>query len=256
MQPDLKVTASIAKAVAEVLADELVLVRRDVGELQHLRDQVDELQRSITELVSRPTPPAGEQGQPGEKGEPGLLGPPGPPGEPGAKGDAGPAGPPGERGPMGDRGHDGAAGPAGEPGEAGETGREGATGPSGEKGDPGAPGREWRSAGTYEPGKAYSWGDVVKLDGGAFVATRDDPGRCPGEGWDLLVMRGAKGPRGERGDRGERGAPGPAAPRIVDWEIELGTYRAVPVMSDGTRGAPLPVLEFFDAYHAEVRGAA
>jgi len=224
--------------------------------LRPVQEKIAALEAALHELVSRPTPPAGEQGQPGEKGETGLSGPPGPPGEPGAKGDpgpAGPAGPAGERGPMGDRGHDGAAGAPGEPGKAGETGEVGATGPSGGKGDPGAPGREWRSAGTYEPRKAYSWGDVVKLDGGAFVATRDDPGACPGDGWDNLVQRGKSGPRGERG---ERGAPGPAAPRIVDWEIELGTYRAVPVMSDGSKGAPLPVLEFFDAYHAEVRGAA
>jgi hypothetical protein len=255
MQPDLKVTASIAKAVAEVLADELVLVRRDLSELQHLRGQVDELQRRITELVGRGPPLDGPPGPPGEKGDPGVPGEPGPPGESikGDKGEPGEPGRDGERGPTGDKGHAGEPGPPGEPGKAGEAGQDGATGPSGEKGDPGAPGREWRSAGLYGEKTAYAWGDVVTLDGNAFVALADDPGPCPGEGWHCFAKRGKPGAKGERG---ERGPAGPAAPRIVDWEIELGAYRAVPVMSDGTRGAPLPVLEFFDAYHAEVRGAA
>ena len=82
----------------------------------------------------------------------------------------------------------------------------------------------------------------------------DDPGPCPGEGWHCFDASAANpGLEAERGERGERG---PAAPRIVDWQLELDGYRAIPILSDGTRGAPLPVLPFFDQYHAEVRGAA
>ena len=109
LQPDLKATASIAKAVAEVLADELVLVRRDLAELGPLRGQLAELQRTVTELVGRGPPLDGPPGPPGEKGDPGVPGEPGPPGASikGEPGERGAPGGPGERGPVGDRGERG-----------------------------------------------------------------------------------------------------------------------------------------------------
>lgn len=50
--------------------------------------------------------------------------------------------------------------------------------------------------------------DVVARNGGSYVAMRDDPGPCPGEGWMLLTQPGKPGGRGERGEKGERGLPG------------------------------------------------
>lgn len=65
--------------------------------------------------------------------------------------------------------------------------------------------------------------DIVAFDGASFIARRDDPGLCPGDGWQLIAAYGARGekgllgPRGERGDMGECGEP---APRIVAWLID------------------------------------
>jgi len=239
-------TAAIARAVTQVLAEELTLLRRDLAEVH----------ASLANLERRSAPPAGDPGPPGEKGEPGLHGLPGPPGERGERGESGRDGRDGERGPQGDRGERGIDGSHGQPGPRGEIGEVGATGARGEMGTTGADGREWRWTGSHEPGKAYVRGDVVSVDGIGFDTTRDDPGDCPGDGWGNFSQRGKPGKPGTRGDRGERGPPGPPAPRIVDWEIELGTYRAIPILSDGSKGAPLPVLPLFDAYHAEVRGAS
>ncbi len=51
--------------------------------------------------------------------------------------------------------------------------------------------------------------DVVALNGGSFVALKDEPGVCPGDGWALLTSPGKRGERGEKGDKGLRGEPGP-----------------------------------------------
>jgi hypothetical protein len=50
----------------------------------------------------------------------------------------------------------------------------------------------------------------VALNGSSFVALKDRPGDCPGDGWQLLASAGK---RGERGLRGPIGDTGPAAPR-------------------------------------------
>ena len=59
--------------------------------------------------------------------------------------------------------------------------------------------------GTHEDGGEYRRLDVVALNGGSFVALRDAPGPCPGDGWQLLVARGKPGQavKGEKGDRGD-----------------------------------------------------
>jgi hypothetical protein len=62
--------------------------------------------------------------------------------------------------------------------------------------------------------EAYKYLDVVALNGDSFIARKDDPGDCPGPGWQLLV-KGQPGPRGEKGDKGEagpRGEPGVPGP--------------------------------------------
>src|SRR5262249_41492030 len=56
--------------------------------------------------------------------------------------------------------------------------------------------------GTYKPGKDYKYLDIVALNGGSFIARTDDPGECPGPGWQLLASRGKTGDKGLPGPRG------------------------------------------------------
>lgn len=188
------------------------------------------------------TGPQGEPGPPGES----IVGPQGEQGPPGES-IVGPAGPQGERGEPGEsiKGDPGERGPEGPPGKlpvarawtddvayegevrthAGalwqaqrDTGRE----PPHDDwlclaaaGERGADGRGFRACGTYAADGAYDGGDVVMLGGSSFVALRDDPGACPGDGWQLWASRGSRGQpgeKGERGDRGERGERGLAGP--------------------------------------------
>src|SRR6516164_7404415 len=96
-----------------------------------------------------------------------------------------------------------------------------------------------RIRGTHDPKGEYCANDMVAKDGGTFVARRNHPGPCPGDGWQLLAKQGS------RGVAGERGVPGRDAPRIVKWELDRGTYTATPIMSDGTKGPGLELRELF-----------
>lgn len=82
----------------------------------------------------------------------------------------------------------------------------------------GVDGKTFNIRGTWAAGQDYRGLDVVTLDGGAFVARRDDPGPCPGDGWQLIAMRGKPGRPGDKGDPGKgiKGDPGPA---VVGIEI-------------------------------------
>src|SRR5215831_6831707 len=79
--------------------------------------------------------------------------------------------------------------------------------------------------GTYDAYGTYNKLDIVASDGAAFVATRDDPGLCPGNGWQLVSRPGKPGRRGEngavgpRGERGEEGAPAVVL-KLVSSEID------------------------------------
>ena len=98
--------------------------------------------------------------------------------------------------------------------------------------------------------------DMVALNGGTFIAKTDDPGPCPGPGWQLLVSQGKSGPKGERGlagERGERGLTGTPAPMIIDWQIDRETYMAVPIMSDGRTAKALPLRGLFEQFQIEAR---
>lgn len=200
-----------------------------------------------------PMGPAGPQGPQGERGEPGPAGPQGERGEQGPAGLDGPAGPTGRDGADGAPGPQGERGPAGERGERGEAGmlplvgawedrvyraadvvaHAGAVYQAGRDTGKAPPHADWlcivpaakdgrdglsfNPRSTWSADETYTRLDVVALDGGAFVARRDDPGPCPGEGWMLMVQRGKPGrpgEKGDRGDRGERGAPGPAVASI------------------------------------------
>src|SRR5215470_13093928 len=51
-----------------------------------------------------------------------------------------------------------------------------------------------RVKGTYQAGTKYERGDMVALDGGSFVARKDNPGPCPGGGgWQLMARQGQRG---------------------------------------------------------------
>jgi hypothetical protein len=135
--------------------------------------------------------------------------------------------------------------------------------------------------GAFDVYEKYAQLDIVEFDGTSYVARRDDPGICPGDGWQALAARGKagdrgplglpgargepgppgkKGERGEPGPRGERGEPGPpgrrgergeATPTIVSWQIDRAHYRAVPTMSDGRAGATLDLRELFEQFQVE-----
>lgn len=85
----------------------------------------------------------------------------------------------------------------------------------GEAGVAGADAREHDYRGTYDPAAAYERLNVVALNGASFVAKKNDPGPCPGEGWQLVAAQGKRGQQGERGERGLRGDPGPAVLDLV-----------------------------------------
>jgi hypothetical protein len=101
-----------------------------------------------------------------------------------------------------------------------------------------------RVRGTYQSGISYSRGDMVALDGGSFIARKDNPGPCPSENWQLMARQGS---RGVAGPRGERGPPGAT---IVSWVVDRSTYRITPRLSDGSLGPPLELRELFEPSEA------
>jgi hypothetical protein len=106
---------------------------------------------------------------------------------------------------------------------------------------------EKRIRGTYDPNNKYDLGDVVARDGGSFMAKFTGPGPCPGPGWQLIAKQGA------RGIAGERGPAGKDAPRIVKWELNVASYTAVPIMSDGSRGPALELRAMFQQFLTEAK---
>jgi hypothetical protein len=106
--------------------------------------------------------------------------------------------------------------------------------------------------GTYNAEARYQLLDIVAQGGSSFIARKDEPGACRGSGWQLMASAGRPGrtgPIGQTGPRGEKGDKGDPGPVILDWEIDRASYRAVPIMSDGTLGPPLaprPLFEQFD----------
>ena len=97
-----------------------------------------------------------------------------------------------------------------------------------------------RVKGTYQAGGKYERGDMVALDGGTFVARKDNPGACPGAGWQLMARQGQ---RGIAGPEGKRGPPGNI---ITGWIVDRETYRITPRLSDGSLGCPLELRALFE----------
>jgi hypothetical protein len=121
------------------------------------------------------------------------------------------------------------------------------------------PGRDAKSLhvrGTYSADAKYQELDIVAHNGGSFIARKDNPGPCPGDGWQSLTMpgkRGGKGPPGARGEKGPKGDTGPSGPIIAAWVIDHVNYRARAVMSDGSDGGTLDLRGMFEQFHSETR---
>src|SRR5215472_3137496 len=108
--------------------------------------------------------------------------------------------------------------------------------------------------GTYDVHEKYKYLDVCMTNGSSFVALRDNPGLCPGDGWHLLASRGSRGNRGEEGARGVmglRGENGAAAPTIQSWCIDRRRYTATPIHADGTIGPTLELRPLFEQFVLE-----
>jgi hypothetical protein len=260
--------------------------------LQEALEEVLAIAAKIKDGADGAPGPAGERGEAGdqgERGEPGAMGPAGPAGASGEKGDQGPpgaAGPPGEAGSAGEQGPAGIPGPAGKDGapgtiEAALPYRDGEVHYRGQvvllggstwqaRADTARapPHEDWaclasagRDAatpvvrGTWRDGDAYAALDIVALNGGSFIARKDAPGPCPGEGWQLIASAGKPGKPGPKGDhgapgaRGERGPAGDPAPVILGWRIDREAYTAQPIMSDNSEAPPLELRALFEQFH-------
>ena len=213
--------------------------------------RVADLERRIeARLVEVKDGAPGERGSDGATGEQGPIGPQGERGLPGEQGPQGPAGPAGERGEKGDQGERGERGPEGSlpivrtwsdgihyegvvvshAGATWQASKDTGRAPPHDDwiclaraGADGIDGRSFTIRGTYDATASYAALDVVALNGASFAARRDDPGACPGDGWQLIAAQGKAGKPGERGiagpkgDKGERGLPGAS---VVALEID------------------------------------
>ena len=113
----------------------------------------------------------------------------------------------------------------------------------------GRDGRSLEVRGLFSDKETYKALDIVALNGGSFIAKTDNPGPCPGAGWQLIASQG------KRGDKGERGLQGiPGVPVVIQkWRLDRDNYIAVPVMSDGREGPPLELRSLFEQFHTEAR---
>jgi hypothetical protein len=236
----------------------------------------------------------GPQGEKGDAGEPGERGERGDPGEKGERGEDGKQGEKGETGEQGEQGTRGEQGERGEKGEAGQRGEKGEPGTLNAaqpfvdgavhyEGDVvlhlggtyqarcdtarAPPHDDWvciaakgrdapmpKIIGTYREGESYSFLNIVALGGSSFIARSDDPGPCPGEGWQLIASAGhagKQGPKGERGEAGQRGERGLPAPYLIGWTIDREAYTVKALMSDDTEWPALELRGLFEQFHDE-----
>jgi len=242
--------------------------------------------------------PQGARGEPGQPGTPGEVGPMGPQGAQGERGPQGARGEPGERGYKGEKGDKGETGAKGDQGLEGPPGLLPLIGEYEAKrvyyraqcvtfmgalyqaikdtGEPppdhdawrllAASGRDGvspRSRGTFDRAADYRELDIVMTNGSSFIAKHDQPGECPGEGWQCLALvgkrgdkgepgaKGAKGDRGEKGERGPAGVDGAPAREWVANRIERDTYTVFPILSDRSEGPPIELRPFFEQFESE-----
>lgn len=219
--------------------------RARLAELDARLASIAEVERRLAERMA--TLKDGRDGVDGAPGRDGEQGPPGPAGMPGKDGRDGRDGLDGAAGRDGTDGLDGAPGAPGRLPMARawrdavhyeadvvtyggglyqairDTGRE----PPHEDwiclaapGRDGAEGRSMVVRGTWTDGEAYHRLDVVALNGGAFVARRDDPGACPGDGWQMIAAQGKRGPNGEPGRQGVQGLQGKPGASVASLDVD------------------------------------
>jgi hypothetical protein len=87
-------------------------------------------------------------------------------------------------------------------------------------GTDGVAGASFRMMGTWRADLDYTALDVAVLNGGAFCAKRDNPGPCPGDGWQLLASQGKQGKPGEKGAQGAKGDRGEPGPAVVAMTVD------------------------------------
>src|SRR4051812_8885953 len=90
-----------------------------------------------------------------------------------------------------------------------------------------------RFRGTFSGSDKYRHLDVVAYNGSSFGALKDDPGPCPGDGWQLLASAGKRGKDGLPGARGEPGMAGPPGASVVGGAFDAKEMRLVFALSDG-----------------------
>jgi hypothetical protein len=238
-----------------------------VEELQPLIDEA--ASRAVSALPAPRDGVDGKDGQDGAPGKDGVDGTAGKDGAPGRDGIDGKDGAPGKDGADGLPGKDGADGKDGEAGKDGRDGklpivrawedrvyREGevvtfeggsyqATRDTGKQPShedwiclaaAGAKGKDGCSItirGTYREGETYSELDQVALNGASFTAKKDNPGPCPGEGWQLSSSQGKRGQTGERGIKGDKGDKGDPSEGVIEMQISDDAEIAI-VNADGS----------------------
>jgi hypothetical protein len=111
--------------------------------------------------------------------------------------------------------------------------------------------------GTYNEGEIYANLHIVALNGSSFIARMDNPGPCPGDGWQLIASAGKPGkpgPKGDQGPRGERGAEGHRGPGIAHWRVDRAGYSLILTMEDGKELEPILLRSLFEQYDGEKNG--
>jgi hypothetical protein len=195
-------------AAAAAVAREIATLRRSAQVEREARDEALRAMEQRLTLAEQRLAERIESVRDGEQGEPGERGEAGPPGEPGML-------------PLVRSWEDGVC-------YAGDVRAfEGATwqalrdtgkqpghedwillSAAGHDGRDGTDGLSFRIRGTWIEINDYRALDVVALGGASFVARQDDPGPCPGDGWQLIAAQGKRGNPGPAGAKGERGPAG------------------------------------------------
>jgi hypothetical protein len=112
----------------------------------------------------------------------------------------------------------------------------------------GRDGRGFNVRGTWNANERYFALDTVALNGSSFAARRDNPGECPGDGWQMIACQGKRGPIGPKGDTGDRGPAGIDAQTIVAWGVDDENYTVRPKFADGTFGPVLELRKLFERF--------
>lgn len=184
--------------------------------IEQLTPLVEEItQRAVSALPVAKDGADGKDGIDGKDGEPGKDGKPGIDGQNGVDGNPGTDGNPGKLPPVkdwSDKVHY-EADVVTRDGSTYQALRDTAKPPPHEDwaclARAGVSGRSLTPKGLFDEAAQYGELDVVMLNGASFVARKDSPGQCPGEGWFLLAMQGKQGKPGPA-LKGDRGPPGPA----------------------------------------------